>query len=57
MFSPLYMVSEHESMKGTVFDQPAVVKAAEEFIREYELQDRVTVMGGDYLADEHRQWI
>ena len=48
----LYMVSEHESMKGTVFDQPAVVKAAEEFIREYELQDRVTVMGGDYLADD-----
>jgi predicted TPR repeat methyltransferase len=45
------MVAEHPSMRGVIFDQPAVVKVAEEFIAEYEMADRVTTMGGDYLND------
>jgi len=45
------MVAEHPFMKGIVFDRPTVVKVTEEFIAEYEMTDRVTTMGGDYLKD------
>jgi len=45
------IVSAHPDMKGVIFDRPAVVKAAETFIREYDLEDRMDVMGGDYLHD------
>jgi hypothetical protein len=34
-----------------VFDQPAVVKVAEAFIAEYQMQERLSVMGGDYATD------
>jgi SAM-dependent methyltransferase len=45
------MVAEHPSMQGVIFDRPAVVKVAQEFITEYEMADRVTTMGGDYVND------
>lgn len=45
------MVAEHPNMQGIIFDQPAVVKVAEEFIAEYEMQDRVSTVGGDYIND------
>ncbi len=45
------MVDEHPSMHGVIFDQPAVVKISGEFIEEYQMQDRITVMGGDYMKD------
>ncbi len=45
------MVAEHPSMQGVIFDQPAVIKVAEEFIAEYEMEGRVTTMGGDYVSD------
>jgi len=45
------IVAEHPSMRGVVFDQPAVTKVAEEFIAEYEMADRVTTMAGDYVND------
>lgn len=45
------MVAEHPTMKGVIFDQPAVTKVAEEFIAEYRMQDRVTTMAGDYTKD------
>ncbi|QTA87006.1 methyltransferase [Desulfonema magnum] len=45
------IVSEHPSMKGIIFDQPAVVKVAEKYIREYELEDRMETMAGDYMKD------
>jgi len=38
-------------MKGVIFDQPAIVKVAESFIKEYELEDRMDVLGGDYSHD------
>lgn len=47
----LAIVAEHPHMHGVIFDQPAVVKVAEEFIDEYEMADRVTTMGGDYIND------
>ncbi|PTN35586.1 methyltransferase [Desulfonatronum sp. SC1] len=48
----LYFTAAHPSMTGVVFDRPAVVAAAEEFIREYAAQDRLSVQAGDYLHDD-----
>ena len=45
------IVAAHPGMSGTIFDKPAVVEVAETFIREYGLEDRMTVMGGDYTTD------
>lgn len=45
------VMKRHQSMTGVVFDQPAVAKVAEEFIDDYGMQGRMTVMGGDYLRD------
>jgi predicted TPR repeat methyltransferase len=45
------IVSAHSDMKGVIFHRPAVVKAAETFIKEYDLEDGMDVMGGDYLHD------
>jgi len=45
------IVAEHPSMKGVIFDQPEIVRVSELFIREYELEDRMGVIGGDYLKD------
>ena len=45
------IVAAHPTMKGVIFDKPAVVKVAERFIKEYEMEDRMTVMGGDYICD------
>ena len=41
----------HPSMEGVIFDRPAMVKVAETFIKEYGLEDRMGVMGGDYTCD------
>ncbi len=45
------IVASHPDMSGVIFDQPAVVKVAQAFIEEYGLDDRMEVMGGDYLTD------
>jgi hypothetical protein len=45
------IVSSHPSMKGVVFDKPSVVDIAKTFIKEYEMEDRMAVMGGDYIHD------
>jgi predicted O-methyltransferase YrrM len=45
------IVDRHPIMKGVVFDQPEVVKVCQAFIKEYELEDRMEVMGGDYMTD------
>ena len=45
------IVASHPSMKGVIFDKPAVVNVAEKFIKEYEMEDRMAVMGGDYIHD------
>ena len=41
----------HPSMQGVIFDRSAIVKVAGSFIREYEMEDRVEVLGGDYFRD------
>jgi hypothetical protein len=47
----LCIVDAHPTMKGVIYDQPSVVEVAKEFISEYEMEDRVDVIGGDYLKD------
>jgi len=45
------IVAAHPSMKGVIFDKPAVVKVAKTFIKEYGMEDRMEVLGGDYNHD------
>ena len=39
------------SLKGIIFDNPAVIKMTREIIAEYDMEKRVTVMAGDYATD------
>jgi predicted O-methyltransferase YrrM len=48
----LYIVAEHETMKGVVFDQPSVAAVARDFVAQYGMQDRVSAAGGNYLEDD-----
>ena len=45
------IVGAHPSMKGVIFDRPAIIKVAETFINEYEMEDRMDVLDGDYTND------
>lgn len=45
------IVDAHPSMQGVIFDLPPVVSVAETFIRQYGMDDRVTVLGGDFNRD------
>ena len=47
----LAIVAAHPTMTGVIFDRPEVVEVTQRFIREYGLEDRVTVIGGDYSKD------
>ena len=47
----LSIVVAHPSMKGVIFDKSAIVKVAETFIKEYEMEDRMEVLGGDFNHD------
>jgi hypothetical protein len=42
------IVNAHSSMKGVIFDLPHVVKVAEACIKEYGMEDRLEVLGGDF---------
>lgn len=48
----LYIVGKHPTMKGTVFDRPAVVEVAKEFIHDYGMEERVDIATGDYMSDD-----
>jgi predicted O-methyltransferase YrrM len=45
------VVAAHPRMKGVIFDLPPMAKAAETFIREYGMEDRMEVLGGDGFHD------
>ncbi len=45
------IVDAHPTMKGVIFDLPAVVKETRKFIQEYEMQERMEVLGGDLNRD------
>ena len=48
-FYAMTIVNAHPNMKGVIFEQPAVAKVASGFIKEYDMEDRVSVLAGDYL--------
>ena len=41
----------HPHMKGIVFDRKNIVAIAEKYIREYGMEDRISVKSGDYYHD------
>lgn len=45
------IVGSHPKMKGIIFDRPAIVSVAENFIKEYEMEDRMEILAGDYNYD------
>ena len=45
------IVNEHPDMRGVIFDLPPVVEVAKSYIREYQIGDRVEVLGGDFNKD------
>jgi predicted TPR repeat methyltransferase len=45
------IVDAHPKMKGVIFDLPAVVKVARNFIEEFGMEDRVEILGGNYNCD------
>ena len=45
------IVASHPNMKGVIFDRPAIIKVAETFVKEYEMEDQMEVLGGDYNHD------
>jgi hypothetical protein len=45
------IVDSHPTMEGVIFDQPAVVQVADEFIKEYNMETRVKTMRGNYMTD------
>lgn len=46
------VIAAHPSLECVLFDQPAVSKVADETVREYGVENRVTVKGGDYRKDD-----
>jgi cyclopropane fatty-acyl-phospholipid synthase-like methyltransferase len=45
------IVASHPSIRGVIFDRAAIVKVAETFIKEYEMEGRIAVLAGDYNRD------
>ncbi|NQE05638.1 hypothetical protein C5S32_07195 [ANME-1 cluster archaeon GoMg1] len=45
------IVASHPRMKGVIFDRPAIIKVAETFIKDYEMEERMDVLAGDYNCD------
>ena len=45
------ILAAHPNMSGTIFDKPVMVEVAETTIKEYGMEDRMSVMGGDFILD------
>lgn len=50
-FYAMAMISAHPSLRGVVWEQPAVAAVARDFIRSYGMENRVSVVAGDYAED------
>ncbi len=46
------IVSAHPSLKGTVFDFPAVTRQTHRFIEAYGMVDRISTLSGDFTKDD-----
>lgn len=44
-------INKNPRLSGVIFDKTAVVNTTRQIIAQYEMEERVTVMGGDYIAD------
>ena len=45
------ITAEHPNMVGIIYDRPEVLKVAKGYIQEYEMEERVKIMAGDYHSD------
>ena len=45
------IISEHPNMRGIIFDLPLVVDIADKFISEYDMNERIETMQGNYFKD------
>ncbi len=45
------IVDAHPRMKGVIFDLPPVVEETKRYIKKYEMEDRMDVLGGDFNRD------
>ncbi|MCP4552934.1 MAG: methyltransferase [Bacteroidetes bacterium] len=45
------IISEHPSMRGIIFDLPLVTDVTKKFISEYEMNERIETMQGNYFKD------
>lgn len=45
------MVQAHPTLRGMVFDNPAMEPKARQYIEEYGLAERIAFLGGDYMND------
>lgn len=47
----LAILTAHPGMEGTLFDRPAVIRVAREYIQKYDMEQRLAVMEGDFRTD------
>ena len=45
------ITAEHPNMLGIIYDRPEVLEVAKCYIKEYEMEERVKIMAGDYHSD------
>jgi len=45
------IVAAHPTMQAVLFDRPSVIDVAKGYIRDLKLEDRFTLMAGDFLSD------
>ncbi|WP_220680662.1 methyltransferase [Methanofollis formosanus] len=46
------MAQENPDLEVFIFDQPGITEVTEDFIKKYDLEDRVSTITGDYLVDD-----
>jgi predicted O-methyltransferase YrrM len=51
-FFTMAIVEAHPDMQGVIFEQPAVAAVARGFTKEYEMDQRVSIIEGDYNKDD-----
>jgi len=45
------ITAEHPNIVGIIYDRPEVLEVAKGYIQEYEMEERVQIMAGDYHSD------
>jgi SAM-dependent methyltransferase len=45
------ILSSHPTMRGVIFDRAEIVKVALNYIKAYEMEDRIEILAGDYIND------